>query len=238
MQYPTEYLEKLKKSPELQQIEWLACKNDPYLWLTHWARTLDVHAEEDACNEPFPDKEYIKFIVDKWIKHKVLIIPKTRQMMLSWLILALYLWDTQFHKARLTAFQSKMADDADYLVRRVKTIWDNEPEFLKRFYSWDKYVKLIANPQNKWLHVYNKFEIPIIDSGIIWVPQGWDIIRSKTLSWMFSDEAAFQPEMEDAYGAIAPAISWGRARMTVVSTAEDNTFFQDMVEDNLDMWEQ
>jgi hypothetical protein len=133
--YSTEYLEKLKKSPELQQLEWYACKKDPYLWMTHWARTLDVHADEDASSMPFPDKEYIRFIVEKWIEHKVLVIPKTRQMMLSWIAVALYLWDTQFHKARLTAFQSKMADDADYLVRRVKTIWDNEPEFLKRYYT-------------------------------------------------------------------------------------------------------
>jgi hypothetical protein len=69
--------------------------------------------------------------------------------MLSWLIVALYLWDTQFHKARLTAFQSKMADDADYLVKRVKTIWDNEPDFLKRYYTGNKYINLVANPQNK-----------------------------------------------------------------------------------------
>lgn len=235
MAYSIEYLEKLKKSPELQKLEWFACKNDPYLWLTHWAKTLDVHWEENEAYRTFPDKEYIKIIVDKWLEHKVLVIPKTRQMMLSWLILALYLWDTQFHKARLTAFQSKMADDADYLVRRVKTIWDNEPDFLKKYYTDKWEIQLVANPQNKWLHVYNKFELPMIDSWIIWVPQGWDIIRSKTLSWMFSDEAAFQPEMEDAYGAIAPAISGGRARMTVVSTAEDGTFFQDMVEDTLIM---
>ena len=229
------YLEQLKKSPALQQLEWLKCKEDPYYWMTNYARTLDVHAEEDACNEPFPDKDYIKFIVEKWIKHKVLLIPKTRQMMLSWIAVWLYLWDTQFHKARLTAFQSKMADDADYLVRRVKTIWDNEPDFLKRYYTGDKFIKLVANPQNKGLHVYNKFELPIIDSWIIWVPQGWDIIRSKTLSWMLSDEAAFQPEMEDAYGAISPAISWWRARLTIISTAEDNTWFQNAVEDSLVM---
>ena len=235
IKHSIEYLEKLKKSPELQKLEWYACKEDPYYWLTHWARTIDVHGEEDECYNTFPDKEYIKIIVDKWLKHKVLIIPKSRQMMLSWTILGLYLWDTQFHKARLTAFQSKMADDADYLVRRVKAIWDNEPEFLKKYYTEKECINLVANPQNKGQHVYNKFELPMIDSGIIWVPQGGDVIRSKTLSWMFSDEAAFQPEMENAYGAIAPAISGGRARMTIVSTPEDGTWFQDAVEDLFEM---
>lgn len=235
MKYKVEYLAKLKKDPVLQQIEWKKCKEDPYFWLTTWARTLNVQAWEENSKEPFPEKEYIKLIVDKWLKHKVLIIPKTRQMMLSWIIVWLYLWDTQFHKARLTAFQSKMADDADYLVRRVKTIWDNEPDFLKRYYTWDKYINLVANPQNKGQHVYNKFEIPAIDTGIIGIPQWGDIIRSKTLSWMFSDESAFQPEMEDAYGALAPALSGTNVKLTIVSTAEDNTWFHDAVEDNMIM---
>jgi len=230
-----EYLEKLKKSETLKHLEWMKCKNDPYYWLTNWARTLNVHWDDTNCNEPFPDKEYIKFIVDKWMKNKILIIPKTRQMMLSWLIVALFLWDTQFHRARFTAFQSKMADDADYLVKRVRTIWENEPDFMKRFYTWDKYIELTCNPQNKGLHVYNKFELPMIDSAIIGVPQGGDVIRMHTLSWMFSDEAAFQPEMESAYAAVKPAISHGRVRLTIVSTAEDNTFFQEMVEDTLEM---
>jgi len=134
--FSIEYLEKLKKSPELQQLEWLKCKEDPYYFLTHWARTINVHGEtEDQCFETFPDKEYIRIIVEKWLKHKVLIIPKTRQMMMSWIGVALYLWDCQFHKAREIAFQTKMADDADYLVRRLRVIWDHEPEFLKRYYT-------------------------------------------------------------------------------------------------------
>jgi len=45
------------------------------------------------------------------------------------------LWDTQFHRARFTCFQSKREEDADELVKRLKTIWDNEPSFLKRYYE-------------------------------------------------------------------------------------------------------
>ena len=82
----------------------------------------------------FPDKEYIQFFVRKWLKHKILFVPKSRQMMVSWLCVALYLWDTQFHEARFTCFQSKREEDADELVKRLKHIWDSEPVFLKRFY--------------------------------------------------------------------------------------------------------
>ena len=70
-------------------------------------------------------------------------------MMVSWLCVGLYLWDTQFHKARLTAFQSKAADDADELIQRLKQIWDNEPKCLKRYYDKDKIIELKANPTNR-----------------------------------------------------------------------------------------
>lgn len=58
-----EYLQKLKKSPELRDIEWSKCHDDPYYWLTNWAYTLDVH---DSSNpqKPFPKKDYLKYIVD------------------------------------------------------------------------------------------------------------------------------------------------------------------------------
>ena len=230
-----EYLQKLNKSPELQAIEWYKCKEDPYYWLTNWARTVDNHwdGDEDIC-KPFPEKEYIRFITEKWLKHDVLIIPKTRQMMISWLIVALYLWYAQFHKGKFIVFQSKKEDDADYLVQRAKKIWDNEPNFMKQYYNNGKVEKLIANPQNKWNAVYCKLLFPSIDSSIVGVPQGWDIIRTYVISWMLSDESAFQPEMDDAYWALKPAISkWGK--LTVVSTANAWTWFQDAVEDTLEM---
>jgi hypothetical protein len=44
--HDAKYLKRLLESPELQKIEWYLCKEDPYYWLTHWARTLDTHYEE------------------------------------------------------------------------------------------------------------------------------------------------------------------------------------------------
>jgi len=51
---------------------------------------------------------------------------------------------------------------------------------------------------------------------------------------MLSDEAAFQPEMESSYAAIKPALS-GNTKLTIISTAEDATWFEDAVFDNLEM---
>ena len=230
-----EYLKQLNKNPKLQEIEWYMCKKDPYYFLTHWAKTVNNHYKEwENPEQTFPEKEYIKMFIENWLKYKILVVPKTRQMMLSWLCVWIYLWDTQFHRARFTCFQSKREEDADELVKRLKTIWDNEPSFLKRYYENWSFVELTPNPQNRWQHVYCKFELPEIKSRVLWLPQWWDIVRMLTLSWMLCDEAAFQPEMDAAYTALKPTLSSGW-RVTLVSTADEWTFFEDAVFDNLEM---
>lgn len=228
-----DYLQKLHKDQRLQDLEWGKCYDDPYYFLTNWAYTLDVHDTENPI-KLFPQKEYIKLIVKIWLKNPLLLIPKSRQMMITWIFVCLYLWDTQFHKGRLTFFQSKKEDDADDLVKRAKFIWDHEPRFLKRSYELKKFSPLKCNPQHKSQHVYCKMTFPSIHSEIRGIPQGGDIIRMHTASGIFSDEMGFQPEAKAAYTAAKPTIS-SLGRFTGVSTAEDNSFFKDLVFDNIEV---
>lgn len=228
-----DYLQKLAKSQKLKDLEWSKCYNDPYYWMTNWVRTLDSH-DPESPEKPFPEKEYLKILVDKWLSTKILLVPKSRQMMVSWVFAALYLWDTQFHFGRLNFFQSKKADDANDLVKRAKQMYDNQPKFLKRFYKNREFSDLIVNPQNQGNHVYNLLSFPDIKSEIRGVPEGGDVVRMHTLSGILADEAAFQPEMESSYTALKPTLSSG-GRFTCVSTAEDNTWFEDAVFDQLIM---
>lgn len=225
-----EYLKKVKKSKELQDIEWFLCRDDPYYFLTHWAYTLDTHDSQDPI-KVFPDKEYLKIIVQIWVKNKLLLVPKSRQMMMSWLFIALFLWDTQFHHGKLTFFQSKKSDDADDLVKRAKFVYDHEPNFLKRYLLGNKFYPLKINPQHGGQHTQGKMTFPDIHSEIRGVPEGGDIVRMHTLSGLLSDEMAFQPEAKAAYTACKPSLSSG-GRFTGVSTAEVS-FFQDLVFDKL-----
>lgn len=230
--YSLEYIKKLQENPKLQDLEWGQCASDPYHFLTHWAYTLDVHDPNNSI-KTFPEKEYIKILIDLWLKDNLLLVPKTRQMMISWIFTSLYLWDTQFHKGRLTFFQSKKADDADDLVQRAKFVWDHEPKFLRRYYSDGQLKTLVCNPQHNGQAVYCKMNFPDINSEIRGIPEGGDVIRMHTASGILSDEMAFQPEAQAAYTAARPTIS-SKGRFTGVSTAEDNTFFQSLVFDQLE----
>lgn len=231
--HDVKYLQKVLKSPELQDIEWWNCHDDPYYFMTHWAKTLDVHDREQSI-KMFPEKEHLKILVEVWLKEYLLLIPKSRQMMMSWLFTTLYLWDTQFHAGRLTFFQSKKEEDADDLVKRAKFVWDNEPKFLKRYYLGGKFHNLKINPQHNGQHTYCKMNFPEINSEIRGIPQGGDVIRMHTASGILSDEMAFQPEAKAAYTAAKPTLS-ANGRFTGVSTAEDNTFFEDMCFDSVEM---
>jgi hypothetical protein len=228
-----EYLAKLKSDRRLQDLEWQRCHDDPYYWLVNWARTLDVH---DSVNpiKPFPDKEYIKILVELWLKTQLLLVPKSRQMLLSWLFTALYGWDTFFHNARMTFFQSKKAEDADDILKRTKFIWDNMPKFLKRYYSNGKFYELKCNPQHNGQHVSGKMVFPDINSEIRAIPEGGDVIRMHVASGILADEMAFQAEAKNAYTAAKPTIS-SKGRFTGISTAEHSTFFEDLVFDNIEV---
>ena len=61
----------------------------PWAFIRDACKTLD---EADNGNvKPFPDLPYLRHICEVWGRHKMLAIPKSRRMMLTWLMLALHL---------------------------------------------------------------------------------------------------------------------------------------------------
>lgn len=226
-----EYLQKLQKSPKLQELEWYRCKEDPKHFIFHWLKTLDSDDPENKVFKNFPRKQYLEIVIDKWLEHQVLFVPKSRQHMGSWIFVWLYLWLAQFRKWQLVFFQSKKEDDAIDLVNRAKILYENEPSFLKRYYEWWKYVSFSSDKKKK--ESAAKLSFPEIKSEIRWVPQGRDQVRMQTLSWLLMDEAAFQTEAEWAFEAALPAI-WRTWRVTLLSTALANTFFERACFDSID----
>lgn len=207
-------LDCLKADPLLAALEREKCRRDLWYWLTHWVWTLDSHNKENPV-KAFPRKEYLKTVTEIWSKEKLLLIPKSRQMMITWLITALYLHEAQFNKGRNIFFQSKKERDADALVERAKFIFNHQPYFLK--------------PKSK--QVYCELSFPLLNSKIQGIPQGGDQIRMHTASGIFMDEAAFMHEAEDAFTAAKPSIDGG-GRITMVSSANPG-FFESLVNDKI-----
>lgn len=215
-------LEKLKALNEddvLQKLEYEKCKRDPWYWLTHWVWTLDEHEREGDPVKKFPDKEYLHNLVELWEERDRLLVLKSRQMMATWIFVALFLHDTQFNVGRLNFFVTKKEDDANSLVERAEFIYNQQPEFFRKHEAKKSYCKL-------------HFED--IHSMIWGVPQGADQLRMYTASGILSDEMAFQPEAEDAYMAAKPTIEGG-GKFVGVSTAYPS-FFEELFKDQVGVY--
>jgi len=194
-------------------FNWLLAKKDPYHCLTTFVYTTDPH-DPDEPVKLFPQKSYIENLVSHWLVEPLLLIPKSRQMLISWTCVALYLWDTMFRAGRFNYFQSAKEEKADKLVRRAHFIWKMLPAGLR--------------PMG--VYTYCRLRFPELESSIEGVPQGADAIRQETCSGIFSDEMAFQEEAEAAFIAAKPTIDGG-GRYTGVSSANGPNFFKRLVFD-------
>ncbi len=200
---------------------------DPWYFCTEYAYTIDEH-DSDHPIKKFPDYSYLEMLTDTWMKNKKLLVAKTRQMTVSWLFVVLHLW-LALRPGQSIFFQSKKEDDANALLERCKFVYRKLPLRLK----WGMVLpnmNLDLSKEPAMREIYCKLEFPWLNSYIQAVPQGSDVLRSKTASAIFSDEMAFQDKAKEAYEASKPTIDGG-GRFTGVSTPNGHEFFYDLVFD-------
>jgi hypothetical protein len=189
-----------------------------------WVRTKDEH-DADNPVKPFPLKDYTAHILSEFLKEDIVFLPKSRQIMITWLCCAHILWQAKSTPHRLLFIQSKKEEDAANLVfngGRSGNDWNNARiSFIESNLPW-----WLQEEKGTLDSSYGKLMFG--NGSKIWgIPQGGDMIRSYTPSLVISDEAAFQPEFGGAYLAILPAIKHG-GKMIAVSSANQG-FFADIV---------
>jgi hypothetical protein len=195
--------------------------NDPWEWIKDCVRTLD---ENDANNpiKPFPtEKKYLQIMCKIWTRERLVAIPKSRQMMASWLMVSLHLWDVWFNKGRLIGCMSKKEDVANELLKRMKFIHDHVPEDV-----WPKELR----PKLEFVYC----EVRNVDFGsrIVALPEGADQARSYTFSRLLCDEMAFWDNAQATYSAAIPTLG-AHGCLTAISSAAPS-FFHDIVFDCVD----
>lgn len=199
-------LARIRKDP----IEFLRC-----------VRTLD---EVDKKNpiKPFPiHLDYIRLYCKIWARERMIAVPKSRRMLMSWTNIALYTWDTMFNVGRNNAFVSKKEDDSSELVKRSVFILEN--------------LDLEKLPQElipKFEHKYCSLEFPELKSKISGYAQGADQLRQFTFSGILADEMAFWADAQKMYSGAIPTLQGG-GRFTAISSPAPG-FFKALVHDTLD----
>lgn len=190
------------------------------LWVPGWVVTMDEHDDENPFKR-LPDHEYLQYLTEMWIKETIMFVPKSRQLMVTWLFCAIASHELVCRPARRTAMISKKADDADEgLLGRIKTIYDLLPHNLYHVPEIDKKKYLIHCPETgSAIHALGENA----ERGM----------RGFTFSWTFSDEFSFQELVEGQYRAALATVKGkgGRSRYTGVSTPNGEDLFHQVVSD-------
>lgn len=198
-----------KKDPKVIQLELIRCKQDPWHWMRAWVTTENVHSNLETTFQRFPDKPHLFYLTRLWQENPRLLIPKSRQLTVTWLISCLYLWDGLFFPSRLTFFQSKKEEDANANLERTWGVYQRLPTF---FHEWSPAKRTYCN-----------IRLTRQRSRLWAVPEGADHARQYTCSGYFSDEIGFQADTDKVLAAIAPTLG-DKGRFTGVSSASPSYF--------------
>ena len=109
----------LLSSKEARELEIAKCAIDPFYFLwsdQRYVWTFDSFEESNRKVKSFPYKEYIHYLLWRIHNDKILFIPKSRQIMVTWLMCYYLWWDARFHPFELNFAQSKKEEDAANLV--------------------------------------------------------------------------------------------------------------------------
>ena len=183
--------------------------------------TLDPHDQDEPIKK-FPYKKYCEGLIDIWLRESLILIVKSRQMMVSWLFVSLCLWLARFHKGQYIFFVSKKEDDAGFstplsLLSRAFFIYTHLPTEFRTAY------KKSGTPS-----MLNFIDENSIIHG---VSQDSDALRQYTASCILSDEMAFQERSEQVFAAAKPTIDGG-GKFTGISTPNGKrNLFYNLVHD-------
>lgn len=209
-----EELEELSRLTAVEEVK--RASTDLFYYLENMVWTLDEHDEKQPI-KPLPmHKRYLQELAYHFLHEQLLLVEKSRQMMVTWVMVACHLWDAQFHEGRRIFFQSKKEMDANHLVDRAKFIYENYPEPYKSVIHSEFPIRRPT--------AYLKLEFGKQNSIIQGTPQGSDVLRQYTASRIFSDEAAFQDKAEESWIAAKPTVVGGGS-VAMVSTPNFKNFF-------------
>lgn len=203
---------------------------DPWYYIKNFLCTFDEHDQGvDVDRKPFPNWEEVflpflqeaKTLLDRARtagKCEVLIIPKSRQLMVSWIAIGGFsLWCMMNFPYTYVLIQSKLQEDSRYQLKRTKHLYETQPEEFK------DHTELARKPMSRQ---HQNFLILENGSKAEAVASGGDIVRSRVPTIFISDESAFQADFEESFNA-----GLACSQLIIAISSPNAGHFQRLVED-------
>ena len=180
-------------------VEFEKCAMSPSYFAFTYCYTLDVESNEIKL---IPRYSYLEQFFKENITPQNSHYEKSRQMMLSWAFMALFLWDITFKENVadfITSRKEFLVDDGgktstpNSLMGRIRFMWERLPVFLK------------MPLEISYLRINN----PATGSFVIAESSNPNAGRSGTWYRALMDEAALIPKSEDVFSSIIQACKGG-----------------------------
>lgn len=158
----------------------------------------------------FPPNPWLEQIVREWEANKLLAIPKSRRMMITWLMLYLHLWLAMWHPGVAAFFVSESERKSIDMVNKADFIFRHIPD------------SVMLKPKIR--RKQSMIEFPGLDSYIMGIPEGENQLRQYTATALVFDEWAFWERPMESLAAAKPCITGG-GRLTICSTPGKEAFY-------------
>jgi len=178
-------------------------------------KTHDSHAEGERTL-PFPvDKRYIRKLLGLADHLPRFAIYKSRQMLVTWVMCIICLWEVLFHPGSVVALISLSQEDSGVLLERIKFIYENLPA------HW-----LVALPQPRFYRGKKGIVLRMVvehpnapASTIDAYAQNGNPGRGRTVTLAYWDEVGECGDMEcrNMYSSLRPTLEGG-GRLVMSST--------------------
>lgn len=210
MSLQTASAEKISREDALDLIaEQLYYASDDIKFFASFVKTHDSHAKGERI-QPFPiEKRYISKLLELGSKLPRLAVYKSRQMLVTWIMCIVCLWEALFKAGSVIALISLKEEDAGKLIGRIKIIYDHLPEHWKPFLPPVKFYRGKKGIILRMIVEHSAHGEP--DSTIEAFPQNGNPGRGETLSLVYWDECGECDDQEcrNMYASLRPTLENG-----------------------------
>ena len=187
---------KLTKNQTLKEI--VKCGKDPVYFINNYAKI--THPQKGLI--PFHLYDFQEDLVKNYLDHRFNIILKARQLGISTISAAYVVWMMLFHREKNVLVIATKFSTASNLVKKVKNILRNLPEWLK--------IAHVTIDNRTSFELSNGSQIKASSTS-------GDAGRSEALSLLVIDEAAHVEGLDELWMGLYPTLSTG-GRCIALST--------------------
>lgn len=191
----------------------------PLWWATRCTETFDNHYMDKGLKgpyRPFPQLPYLPWLFHKLLNERILLIPKSREMLLSWAVVAYCVWACQLFPSTRVLIQSQKLEKSSELVKGTyppgygRTLYERQDDWLRERFPLATRMDDQPSDRLAWAN----------GSAMQAIGRGADQVRLFHPTIFFVDEAAHMEECEASFGAALPVAS----QLILVSSAGPGFF--------------